>query len=88
MAKYNKNYGNPDENKALIYAPVPLIIDGIKVWTNISEKYIGQGYYPIKKSEKPKKDGFYYTSFYEIENGYVVQKWVEHKIETDSSEVI
>lgn len=88
MAKYNKNYGNLDENKALIYAPVPLLIDGIKIWTNIPEKYIGQGYYPIKMAERPKKEGFYYTSFYELENETVVRKWNEHKIETDSSEAV
>ena len=43
----NKNFGRLDENGNIEYAPVPLIIEEKKFWTNIPEKYLECGVYPI-----------------------------------------
>lgn len=79
MARYNRNYGKLDENKKLTYAPIPLVIDGKNVWTNIGEKYIDEGFYPIERTSEPVKEGFYYTPSYEILNDKIIQNWDEHE---------
>lgn len=73
----NKNFGRLDENGNVEYAPVPLIIDGKKVWTNIPEKYLECGFYPIVRTEMPEKEGSYFASVWAFENGKIVQKWEE-----------
>lgn len=80
MAKYNMNFGKITGDYGVEYAPSPLVIDGENVWTNIPETYFAQGYYPVIKTEMPEKEGYHYISYWEQENGSVVQKWEEHEI--------
>lgn len=80
MAKYNRNFAKLNEGGSLVYAPLPLAVNEENVWTNVPEVYIGQGYYPIVKTEMPEKEGFYYTSYWAIEKKKCVQKWEEHEI--------
>ena len=56
------------------------MLDGVNYWTNITEKYAEMGFYPVENTEMPVKDGFYYDSRYEQQNGKVVQVWDEHEI--------
>lgn len=80
MANYNKNFGTVKEEGKLQYSPNPLIIDGEKHWTNIKERYLSQGYYPVVYTEEPEKEGYYYQSYFELENEAIVQKWKEYEI--------
>lgn len=74
----NKKYAKL-ENGALIYAPTPLIINDEPVWTNDESIYLEQGYYNVVLTDKPVKEGYYYTSYWEIEGSNIVQKWEEHE---------
>lgn len=80
MARYNRNFAKVNESGELEFAPLPLVINGDNVWTNIPEAYIENGYYPIERTKAPEKEGFYYTDFWAFENNKCVQKWEEHEI--------
>ena len=84
MNKKNRNFGRVDESGNIEYAPLPLVVDGVNVWTNIAETYLKEGFYPIELTESPVKEGFFFTPYWEIENEKCVQKWAEHaKIEPE-----
>ena len=76
---YNYKFARLDESGELEYAPLPLVINGEKVWTNIESEYNALGFYEITKTEMPEKEGYYYTSYFELENGKMMQKWEEHE---------
>lgn len=78
--KFNPLYASVNEDGTLAYAPVPLVIDGVNVWTNIPEKYTQAGYYPVENTEMPVKDGYCYTSRYELLDGKALQVWDEHEV--------
>lgn len=78
MAEYNYNFGKLDENGNIEFAPLPLPVNG-NTWTNDPEIYFSCGFFPIQNTEPPVKEGFYYTSFYVLENDVIVQKWEEHE---------
>lgn len=78
--KFNRKYASLNANGTLSYAPVPLVLDGVNYWTNITDKYGQAGFYPIENTEMPTRDGFYYTSRYEQREGKIVQVWDEHEI--------
>lgn len=80
---YNYKFAKLDESGALEYAPVPLVIDGKNVWTNEEAKYNLLGFYKIVYTETPEKEGYYYTSFYELEENKLVEKWEEHEIQPE-----
>ena len=74
----NYNYAKL-ENGALKYAPVPLVIDGENVWTNVESVYLENGYCKVIRTASPVKDGHYYTTYWEMEGAEIVQKWEEHE---------
>ena len=76
---YNYKYAKIKEDGGLEYAPLPLVINGKNVWTNIEAEYNALGFYEIKRTEMPEKEGFYYTDFWELENNKIVQRWEEHE---------
>ncbi|MGN0806822.1 MAG: hypothetical protein ACI4MN_00015 [Candidatus Coproplasma sp.] len=76
---HNYKFAKLNENGALEYAPVPLVIDGVNVWTNEETKYNALGYYKIERTEMPEKEGYYYTDFWELSENKVVQRWEEHE---------
>lgn len=76
---YNYKYAKLDESGELEYAPLPLVINGENVWTNIEGEYNKLGFYEITKTEMPEKEGYYYTVFWELENNKIVQRWEEHE---------
>lgn len=76
---YNYKFARLDESGELEYAPLPLVINGEKVWTNIEGEYNKLGFYEITKTEMPEKEGYYYTVFWELENNKIVQRWEEHE---------
>ena len=86
MEKHSVNFAKIDENGEILYAPLMLIIGGVKTWTNIAKIYLDRGYYPVEYSEEPKKEGFFYTSKWELVDGKCVQKWEEHEILPDETE--
>ena len=75
----NFKFARINESGGLEYAPLPLVIDGVNVWTNIEAEYNALGFYEIKRTEMPEKEGFYYTAFWELENNKIVQRWEEHE---------
>ena len=78
MAK-NFRYAKLDENSNFEFAQLPLVIDGVNVWTNIEAEYNKLGFYEITRTEMPEKEGYYYTDFWELENNKIVQRWQEHE---------
>ncbi len=76
---YNYKYAKLDESGALEYAPHPLVIDDVKVWTNIESAFNELGFYKIEKTEAPIKEGFYYTDYWELSDNKIIQKWEEHE---------
>ena len=76
---YNYKFAKIKEDGGLEYAPLPLVIDGVNVWTNIEAEYNALGFYEIKRTAMPEKEGYYYTAFWELENNKIVQRWEEHK---------
>lgn len=75
----NYRFAKLNESGALEYAPVPLVINGVNVWTNIEAEYNKLGFYEIKRTEMPEKEGYYYTDYWELENNKIVQRWEEHE---------
>ena len=65
---YNFKFAKINESGALEYAPLPLVINGENVWTNIEGTYNEQGYYLIERTDTPIKEGYYYTDYWELEN--------------------
>lgn len=41
---------------------------------------INLGYLPFIKTDTPIEDNCYFTTFYEIENNQILQKWERHEI--------
>lgn len=75
----NYRFAKLNESGALEYAPVPLVINGVNVWTNIEAEYNKLGFYEIKRTEMPEKEGFYYTDYWELSENKIVQRWEEHE---------
>ena len=75
----NFKYAKLNESGALEYAPLPLVINGEKVWTNIEGTYNEQGYYLIERTDTPIKEGYYYTDYWELSDNKIVQRWQEHE---------
>ena len=76
---YNYKYAKIKEDGAIEYAPLPLVINGENVWTNIEAEYNALGFYEIKRTEMPEKEGYYYTDFWELADNKIVQRWQEHE---------
>ena len=79
MKSYNRNFGKLDEGGNILYAPVPLPVDG-NVWTNSPEIHLKCGYYPVVRTDNAGREGYYYSSYFEFEDGVILQKWTEHEI--------
>ena len=77
--EYNYKYAKIKEDGAIEYAPLPLVINGENVWTNIEAEYNALGFYEIKRTEMPEKEGYYYTDFWELADNKIVQRWQEHE---------
>ena len=80
----NMRYGKL-ENGNLVYAPSPLIIDGIKVWTNVPSVIIGHGYKPISNTTAPYVEGYYQVSGWAETDTEIVQTWTAHAIPVDET---
>lgn len=76
------------ENDTLVYAELPLVIDGQNVWTNDASVMLTQGFYPVVRSEMPTKDGYYYTESWAVVDNELVNTWTEHAIETTETSVV
>ena len=76
---YNYKFAKIKEDGALEFAPLPLVINGKHVWTNIEAEYNKLGFYEIKRTEMPEKEGYYYTDYWELAENKIVQRWEEHE---------
>ena len=76
---YNYKFAKIKEDGGLEYAPLPLVINGENVWTNIEGTYNEQGYYLIERTDTPIKEGYYYTDYWELSENKIVQRWEEHE---------
>ena len=77
--RYNYRLAKVKEDGGLEYAPLPLVINGENVWTNIESEYNKLGFYEIKRTEMPEKEGYYYTDYWELSENKIVQRWEEHE---------
>lgn len=85
--KQNKNFGKINDNGSIQYAPLPLLING-NTWTNDVKLHESFGYYPVIKTRKPEREGYYYTSYYVFENNTCIEKWKENKFNNAKVESI
>ncbi|MBQ7875107.1 MAG: hypothetical protein IJ306_08150 [Oscillospiraceae bacterium] len=85
MRRYNINFGKITEGK-FEFAPNPLVIGGRNYSTNDTELFRQEGYYPIRYSERPERNGYYYTAVYAQEGETIVQTWEEHVIPSEIEE--
>lgn len=77
--RHNYKFAKIKEDGALEYAPLPLVINGVNVWTNIEAEYNALGFYEITRTAMPEKEGFYYTVLWELADNKIVQRWEEHE---------
>lgn len=63
------------------YAPKSAIYNGRFIINPPPDILINLGYLPFVKSDTPVEDNYYFTSFYEIEENQILQKWERHAIE-------
>lgn len=69
---------------AFILAPTTIKI----VISNPSrEQYTANGYLPVRESEMPVNEGFYYIPSYAEEDGVIVQSWQEHEIPQEDADL-
>ena len=80
MVRYNRNFGRPDENGNIEYAPIPLVIGEKNIWTNVPDTHHILGYYLVESTDAPSNEGFYYTPYWVLEEDKCVQKWEEHEV--------
>ena len=89
----NRNFAKSIDGISLEFAPSEFDFGGVHYnATNSEEIYNAIGYFRIKRTDAPIKDGFYFTPFYEIEGNVLLEKWEEHEIppeeETDVYELL
>lgn len=82
---YNYNFGKI-ENNVFSFAPAEIENEGIKTLTNDAKIYKIAGWLKITHTEKPEKDGYYYTAKYTQKNGKIIEEWEEHEIPAPSGE--
>lgn len=76
----NRNFAKSEDGISLEFAPSEFNFNGVHYnATNSEEIYNAIGYFRFERTEAPSKDGFYFTPFYEEENGVLLQKWEEHE---------
>lgn len=77
---YNTDYADVIDG-VFTYAPKPLIIDGVKFWTNKEEDYISQGWYRKITTPMPSTEGFYYTPTWtkDEDEKTITQGWETHE---------
>lgn len=74
------------ENGIFSFAPKELEKDSVKTLTNDSKIYKSAGWLKITHTEKPEKNGYYYTAKYTQKSGKIVEEWEEHEIPAPSGE--
>lgn len=74
------------ENGIFSFAPKELEKDSIKTLTNDSKIYKAAGWLKITHTEKPEKNGYYYTAKYTQKSGKIIEEWEEHEVPAPSSE--
>lgn len=62
------------------YAPKSVIYCGRFIINPPPDILINLGYLPVVKSDMPTEDNCCFTTFYEIENNQILQKWERHEI--------
>lgn len=72
----NKNFGKLIGG-IIHYAPNPISRGGVTISNPSKAEYMERGYFPIIETEKPKKEGSLFISFYEREENSIVKKWKE-----------
>lgn len=82
FAKIVKNYNVSDliSITSIEFAPPYYIVDGKKLRTNDEKIHNLFGYYLVVYSDEPHKEGYYYTSRFELENNRIYQYWDEHPL--------
>ena len=76
IMKKNYNFGLINKNGEIKYAPSPLNVNGINIWTTDPKFYIEQGYYPIIYEAAPDQENIYTPYWYCDEiNKICIKKW-------------
>ena len=77
----NRNFAKTKDGYSLEYAPSEFEYNGVHYnATNSEEIYNAIGYLRFERTERPIKEGFYYTPFYVAEGNLLVRHWEEHEI--------
>ena len=70
----NRNFGKL-ENGALVYAPSPLIIDGLQAFTNDAVILLSHGYKPIVQTDAPTQTGYHAVASWTESATQITQTW-------------
>ena len=82
----NRNFAKSIDGISLEFAPSEFDFNGVHYnATNREEIYNAIGYLRFERTEMPRKEGFYFTPFYETENNVLLEKWEEHEIPEEKS---
>lgn len=69
------------EEGNLIYAPRPLIVDGLHIFTDDLATHLAMGYKEVALTDEPEvTEGYYSTFVWEETQNQIVQTWVQEPI--------
>lgn len=87
MRNQNKLYAMLREGQ-LFYAPVPLEIEGQRLYTNDSTPHYALGYSRVVQTWPERKSGYRYTSHYEqTDSQTITEVWDEEKEQQEHDNV-
>lgn len=81
----NWNFAKTEDGVHLEFAPSEFDYKGVRYnATNSGKIYNAIGYLRIVRTEKPIKNGFYYTAFYVVKDNVLLETWEEHEIPAET----
>jgi len=75
-------------NGVLIYAPNPMLHNGMRIYNPSSAVCEAEGYLPIVNTEMPADGEAYYTSCWEEQDAQIVQVWTETELPAEEEVVL
>ena len=80
----NTDYGKIIDSR-IQYAPNPVYLDGYMIANPKPEQYKQAGYKPIRRTDAPREEGYYYTPSYADKGAYILESWERHVEQTDGT---
>jgi len=75
-------------NGVLIYAPNPMLHNGMRIYNPSGAICVAEGYLPIVNTEVPENSEAHYTSHWEEQDAQIVQVWTETELPAEEEIVL